>query len=1019
MSVQTISKYYTEIEKYIRFGGTSKESSIRRAFENLLNEYAQNQNLLLIAELDYRTPKGTTVSPDGTLKDALRLDWGYWESKDTDDDLEVEIEKKFKKGYPSSNILFEDTQTAILYQNGVEVERCKILDAEALHRVISRFTNFTRAEVRDFRDAIEKFKADLPQVLDTLRKMIDQQAKDNKPFVIARDAFLELCKHVINENVTLADVREMLIQHILTEEIFTTVFDDPQFHQENNISKELCKLEHTFFTGKIRRDALDSIKIYYQMIKTRAGEIASHTEKQKFLKVIYENFYKAYNPLAADRLGIIYTPDEIVRFMIESTDFLLHKHFGKLLSSKNVEILDPATGTGTFICDIIDHLPENDLKYKYQNEIHCNEIAILPYYIANLNIEATFKQKMGVYEEFKNICFVDTLDNTEALKKINKQGLFSISLENAERVKRQNKKKISVIIGNPPYNAKQENYNFQNANRFYKYIDERIRQTYVKEGKAQNQIVLFDMYVRFIRWACDRIYQNGIIALITNRSYIDSMAFDGFRKCVEKEFSDIYIIDTHSDVRENPKISGTKYNVFGIQTGVAVIFLVKKADQKELAKISYSSLTDEQTRKEKLDYFASTDFKSIPFEAIRPDKKKNWVNLTDNDFDDLIPLMDKGTKSGLNANALFKKFSSGLETKKDEWTYDLALEHLENKMKYFVSIYQETQNNPNFKSKHLIKWDRELDRRLHSGTKKHYEPESIVKCLYRPFFTQWLYFDKHFNAVTFQWYDIFKKDKENLFIAMNGAGNSKPFHLTATNHIIDRHCTGDSQVLPLYYFDESDNLIDNITDWGLKQFQENYKNKKITKEDIFHYVYAVLHNPAYRKKYEMNLKREFPRIPFYDDFKQWSKWGKTLMDLHISFETAAPLNLKRIEKVPPKQKRPKLLDVAPTNQLPESKRAEHSPKPHLKADKEHGSIELDDQTTLTGVPKEAWEYKLGNRSALEWVLDQYKEYKPSDPTIAEKFNTYRFADYKEKVIDLLKRVCTVSVKTMEIIRQMK
>ncbi len=287
MSVQLISKYYTEIEKYIRFGGTSKETSIRRAFENLLNEYAQNQNLLLIAGLDYRTPKGTTVNPDGTLKDALRLDWGYWESKDTDDDLEVEIEKKFKKGYPSSNILFEDSQTAILYQNGVEVERCKIHEPEALHRLISRFTNFTRAEVRGFRDAIEKFKADLPQVIDALRNMIDKQAKENKPFVIARDAFLELCKNVINENVVLADVNEMLIQHILTEEIFTTVFDDPQFHQENNISKELGKLERTFFTGKTKHAVLDTIKPYYQMIKTRDGEIASHNEKQKFLKVIY------------------------------------------------------------------------------------------------------------------------------------------------------------------------------------------------------------------------------------------------------------------------------------------------------------------------------------------------------------------------------------------------------------------------------------------------------------------------------------------------------------------------------------------------------------------------------------------------------------------------------------------------------------------------------------------------------------------------------------------------------------
>ncbi|MBN2269816.1 MAG: N-6 DNA methylase, partial [Sedimentisphaerales bacterium] len=311
-----------------------------------MNEYAQKQNLLLIADLDYCTSKGKTVRPDGTLKDALRLDWGYWESKDTDDDLEVEIEKKYKKGYPSSNILFEDSQRAILYQKGDIVGRCDVRNPKELGLLLTRFVSYTRSEVRDFRDAIEKFKEDLPQVLDTLRQMIEQQVKENKNFVAVRESFLELCKNVINENVELADVNEMLIQHILTEEIFTTVFDDPQFHQENNISKELQKLECTFFTGKTKRDTLDTIKIYYQMIKARAGEIANHTEKQKFLKVVYENFYKAYNPKAADRLGIIYTPDEIVKFMIESTDFLLHKHFGRILASKDVEILDPATGTG-------------------------------------------------------------------------------------------------------------------------------------------------------------------------------------------------------------------------------------------------------------------------------------------------------------------------------------------------------------------------------------------------------------------------------------------------------------------------------------------------------------------------------------------------------------------------------------------------------------------------------------------------------------------------------------------------
>ncbi|MFA5251444.1 MAG: type ISP restriction/modification enzyme [Phycisphaerae bacterium] len=1019
MSVQTISKYYTEIQKYIRFGGTSKESSIRRAFENLLNEYAQQQNLLLIAELDYRTPKGTTVSPDGTLKDALRLDWGYWESKDTDDDLEVEIEKKFKKGYPSSNILFEDTQTVILYQNGVEVERCKILDAEALHRVISRFTNFTRAEVRSFRDAIEKFKADLPQVLDTLRKMIAQQAKDNKPFVIARDAFLELCKHVINENVTLADVNEMLIQHILTEEIFTTVFDDPQFHQENNISKELGKLEHTFFTGKTKHDTLDSIKIYYQMIKARAGEIASHTEKQKFLKVIYENFYKAYNPKGADRLGIIYTPDEIVRFMIESTDFLLHKHFGKLLSSKNVEILDPATGTGTFICDIIDHLPENDLKYKYQNEIHCNEIAILPYYIANLNIEATYKQKMGVYEEFKNICFVDTLDNmgfAYDAKDKNGKMLFSLSSENSERIKAQNKRKISVIIGNPPYNANQANENDNNKNRKYPIIDKRIKDTFIKYSRAQ-KTKAYDPCSRFFRLAMDRIAKNGIIAFIINRTFLDSTSYDGWRKCVRDDFSDIYVIDTKSDVRDNPKISGTKHNVFGIQTGVAIIFLVKKENESGNANIRYFSLTDEQTRKEKLDFFNATKLKSIDFEYICPDRNNNWINLSDNNFDDLIPVIDKKTKSGLHDHALFVEYSTGISTNRDEWVIDFSKASLSAKIRFFAEFYNAYKHSDDDDFDTTIKWSRNLKRRFEQGKKERLSADRIIRFNYRPFAPTFLYNSDIFVDEHGLSDQIFQNG--NSAFCISGSGASKTFQALAVNSRASLDYLEKTQIVPFYFYDTNGNRLDNITDWGLKQFQERYENKKITKEDIFYYVYAVLHNPAYRKKYEMNLKREFPRIPFYDDFKQWSKWGKTLMDLHINFETAAPLNLKCVEKVPPKQKQSKSLDVVRTNQLPESKRAEHSPKPRLKADKEHGSIELDDLTTLTGVPKEAWEYKLGNRSALEWVLDQYKEYKPSDPTIAEKFNTYRFADYKEKVIDLLKRVCTVSVKTMEIIRQMK
>ena len=287
----------------------------------------------------------------------------------------------------------------------------------------------------------------------------------------------------------------------------------------------------------------------------------------------------AYNPKAADRLGIVYTPNEIVRFMIESADYLVHKHFGKLLADPGVEILDPATGTGTFITELIEYLPKHKLEYKYKNEIHCNEVAILPYYVANLNIELTYKQKMGKYEEFQNICFVDTLDHTSFEKK--QMDLFAVSTENTARIKRQNDKTISVILGNPPYNAHQENFNHRNANRPYKGIDTAIKNSYIKEGTAQNQIVVYDMYTRFFRWASDRLGQNGIIAFITNRSFIASKAFDGFRKCVDKEFNYVYIVDTQSDVRNNPKISGTKNNVFGIQTGIAVMFLVRVKKEKK------------------------------------------------------------------------------------------------------------------------------------------------------------------------------------------------------------------------------------------------------------------------------------------------------------------------------------------------------------------------------------------------------------------------------------------------------
>ena len=1000
MSKLLISQYYNKVDQIIQYGGSRKETSIRVEFQNLLNKYCRSKDFLLIPELEYKTKKGKTVIPDGTIKDALRLDYGYWESKDQYDNLDLEIEKKLAKGYPDDNILFEDSQTVVLIQGGGEILRVSMRDAEALDTAINAFINYLRPEVQDFRDAISHFKEDLPTILTTLRSLIDQQSTTNQPFQQARDKFLQICRKSINPEISLEDIREMMIQHILTEDIFINIFNESQFHRENNIASQLQAVIETFFTGATKRNTLSTIERYYAVIRRTAANIYNHHEKQKFLKAVYENFYKAYNPKAADKLGIVYTPNEIVRFMIESTDYLLHKHFGKILADKDVEILDPATGTGTFIAELIEYLPKAQLPYKYEHEIHCNEVAILPYYIANLNIEFTYQQKMGDYAGFHNICFMDTLDHTVfADKQLN---LLSMTVENTARIKRQNDRKISVIIGNPPYNAKQENFNQNNANDYYQAVDKRIKDTYIKYGKAQNQIVIYDMYTRFIRWASDRLSHNGIIAFVSNNSFIDALAYDGFRKVIAEEFNEIWIIDTKGNARnsgERRRQEGG--NIFSdqIRVGVAIYFLIRNENLQGF-KVFYHAFDDYAKAEEKKDFLAKNKLQNINFIHYNPDKNNNWINQTDNNFDSLLPLIDKEVKSGKAETAVFKMFSRGVATQRDEWVYDLSLENLTEKMKYLISVYQETLKDNDYKDKFSVKWDRELTKYLEKRINKSFHNELIVNSLYRPYFKQYFYFDKHFNGMTYQWFNIYNdKNSDNKYIAIPGLASPKNFHLIATEAIVDLNCLpAGSQCLPLYSYDKEGNPIDNITDWGLTQFQTHYNDKTIKKIDIFHYTYAVLHNPIYQQKYEQNLKRDFPRIPFYDNFPQWVTWGKQLMELHINYETINPYPLTRVNSS----------ETEITN-----------PKPKLKADKIKNEIILDTVTSLTDIPKTAWEYRLGNRSALEWILDQYKEKKPKDETIAKQFNNYRFADYKEQVINLLMRVCTVSVETVKIIQAME
>ena len=687
-----IENYYSYLGQLIEAGGSNNELSIRAAFQNCLASYcaAHKDRLVLVPEL--ATAEGT--KPDGTVRDSLRMARGYWEAKDPHDDLDAEIQAKFNVGYPRDNIVFEDSRVAVLFQNREEAMRVDMTRPGELHRLITRFLEYELPEIGEFRQAQSQFKTDLPTVLENLRATVAEAEADNPDYQKAASSFLDLCRKTIGPAVSPADVREMLLQHILTKDIFQRVFAEDQFHRENNVARQLDGLERTFFTGDVRRQAIDRLRAYYGVIGRAADEIADYAEKQQFLKAIYEDFYKAYNPAAADRLGVVYTPNEVVDFIIRGADHLLQKHFGRSLADENVQILDPATGTGTFVTSLIDYLPLHRLEHKYRHEIHANEVAILPYYIANLNIEYTYQQRTGRYVEFPNLCFVDTLDNLDWQQQgatggaVTRQGSFNLgglSEENWIRIQEQNERPISVIIGNPPYNANQQNENDNNKNREYPGIDRRIRETYIARSTAQ-KTKQYDMYKRFIRWASDRLADDGIIAFITNRAYLEARQDDGFRQVAAGEFTDIYVMDLGSDVRRNPKISGTTHNVFGIQTGVAVAFFVREKARLGKCNIHYASRDDAEVARKKLAYLKEAGLESVPFDSVTPDSKDNWLHQSNSNFERLIPLGDRPTKFAKSADAeqaVFGLYSLGILTARDEWVYDFDVNVLRAKAKLF------------------------------------------------------------------------------------------------------------------------------------------------------------------------------------------------------------------------------------------------------------------------------------------------------------------------------------------------
>jgi len=999
-----IKTYYEALEKFGR-GKFDNEGNIRGAFEDLLKKCARQFDWLLVPEYQIKRKGQNLIRIDGALLDAFNLPRGYWEAKDSKDDLETEMKKKFEAGYPRTNILFQSPTQALLFQNGRIQFHGAITDPEKLVAVLCQFFEYREPHQADWEKAVASFSVRIPEIAAGALKLITDEKKTNRRFQESFEAFAELCRQSINPDLKDEAVEEMLVQHLLTERIFRKIFDNPEFTRRNVIAAEIEKVIDTLTKKHFSRDAfLKSLDHFYKAIEEAAATMESYAEKQAFLNRVYERFFQGFSKKQADTHGIVYTPQPIVDFMVRSVEEVLQTEFGKSLSDPGVHILDPFVGTGNFITRVMQEIKTSRLPQKYKHELHCNEIMLLPYYIASMNIEHAYLERTREYEPFEGICLVDTFELAEAA-----QGAL-FTTENTERVKRQKAAPITVILGNPPYNMGQANENDQNKNRKYKHLDRRVADTYTHDSKATLRNKLSDPYVKAFRWASDRIGDHGIVALVSNNSFLDQIAFDGMRKHLAQDFSTIYVLDLGGNVRKNPKLSGTTHNVFGIQVGVSIALLVKQKTHRagQSANIRYARVEEDWRKEQKYKQLDQWELASaVQWKTLKPDARHTWLTEgQQEDWHGLIPLGDKENKGKEGTEAIFRLFSLGVASNRDEWVYNYAKTAIKKNIKQTCSAFRREQVRYLSLAKEerstyqpLVredeaKWTDRLTHAVMLSETIVFDEAKIRSCLYRPFDARYIYFDHLLNQRRYQQHRIFPTlQSQNISICVNvSPGNSGPYCLAA-NRIPDLHFTGDTQCFPFYTYDEDgSHREENITDWALAEFRNYYSDTSISKWDIFHATYAILHHPEYRTRYAADLKRDLPRIPFVPQFHEYAKIGAALMKLHLEYEQQPEYPLQRIE----------------TGKL--NWRVEK-----MTLSKDKTQLRYNDFLTLSGIPSEVSEYRLGNRSALEWVVDQYRVSTDARSGIVNDPNR---EDDPEYIVRLIGQVVTVSVKTTELVRSL-
>lgn len=850
------------------------------------------------------------------------------------------------------------------------------------------------------------------------------------------DEFVRTLRHNLNPGITAEQCIEMLAQHLITRPVFEALFADYQFVSNNSISSSMQMMIDLLESEAVDKD-LTVLSNFYESVRANVGKIDNLEGKQTVIKNLYEKFFKRAFPLTVEKLGTVYTPVECVDFILHSVDEVLQSEFGAALTQENVHVLDPFTGTGTFITRLLQSglIRPEDMVRKYRHEIHANELVLLAYYIADVNIESVFQEvcPQPEYLPYDGICLTDTFQLGE-----NSDGddIFKhFFRQNSEAVEAQRRTPIRVIIGNPPYSIGQKSANDNAQNQSYPVLDQRIADTYVAGSTAGLSKGIYDSYIKAYRWATDRLSpeDGGVIAFISNGTWIDGNSHDGFRASFEKEFDKIYVFNLRGNARtsgELRKREGDGIFGMGSRTPIAITLLVRYPEDRRSDKcqIFYHDIGDYLSREEKLRKITQAQsYRGLDWTQITPNEKHDWINQRDGLFDSLLSLAPE-KKFDAKAKSVFFIYAIGVATNRDAWVTGFSKEQITANMQAMIAFYnQQIEKEEVSNDKTKISWTVNLTKDWSKGKKHDFDGTAFVRSTYRPFCKQQLYYHHPFIERPGIWNKLFPTPQhKNLVICVSGVGGSKDFSTLIADMIPDLQVLSNGQCFPLYWYEENKGeqavslfgttneerwtQRDGITDWCLQEVRSRFAGaKSITKEDIFYYVYGLLHSPDYRERFADDLRKALPRIPIVEraeEFFAFSKAGRRLAQLHLHYEDYA----HKAEGVEVDERDYTAADEFAYYAVEKMR--------FPKKDERH-TIIYNGHITLHNIPAEAYDYVVNGKSAIEWVMERYAVTIHKDSGIKNDPNLWAREQGRPRyILDLLLSIIHVSVETQRIVAEL-